>query len=221
MIEARDLCYEYPDGGFQLQLPDWQVPPGSLALVVGPSGSGKTTLLGLLAGILPVTSGELRVGGEQLERCTDAQRRTMRIRSVGQVFQDLELVQYLTVRENILLPYFINRQFRLTAEAERRAERLAEQAQVASQLDRPVDRLSRGEQQRVAACRAMVVEPALILADEPTASLDGATGGQLLEMLFASCRQTGATLVMVSHQESLAAEFDQVLDLSADRVGEE
>jgi putative ABC transport system ATP-binding protein len=221
MIEARDLCYEYPDGGFQLQLPCWRVPPGSLALVVGPSGSGKTTLLGLLAGILPVTSGELRVGSEQLERTTDARRRTMRISTVGQVFQDLELVQYLTVRENILLPYFINRQFRLTAEAERRAERLAEQAQVASQLDRPVDRLSRGEQQRVAACRAMVVEPALILADEPTASLDGATGGQLLEMLFASCRQTGATLVMVSHQESLAAEFDQVLDLAAPCVGEE
>jgi putative ABC transport system ATP-binding protein len=221
MIEARDLRYEYPDGGFQLQLPCWQVPPGSRALVVGPSGSGKTTLLGLLAGILPVTSGELRVGSEQMERITDARRRTMRISMVGQVFQDLELVQYLTVRENILLPYFINHQFRLTAEAERRAERLAEQAQVASQLDRPVDRLSRGEQQRVAACRAMVVEPALILADEPTASLDGATGGQLLEMLFASCRQTGATLVMVSHQESLAAEFDQVLDLAAPCVGEE
>ena len=221
MIEARDLHYRYPDGGFQLQLPLWQVQRGSRVLVVGPSGSGKTTLLGLLAGVLPVSSGKLRVGSEQLDQCTDAQRRTMRISSVGQVFQDLELVKYLTVRENILLPYFINRRFQLTPEAERRAGELAEQSQISDQLDRPVDRLSRGEQQRVAVCRALVVQPALVLADEPTASLDGATGGQLLEMLFESCRQTGAPLVMVSHQESLASECDQLLDLSALPIGEE
>ena len=221
MIDARDLRYSYPDGGFQLELPRWQVQPGSRVLVVGPSGSGKTTLLGLLSGLLPVSSGELRVGSEQLEKCSDAQRRTMRISSIGQVFQDLELVEYLTVRENILLPYFINRKFQLTPGAEKRAEELAGQARIACQLDRPVDRLSRGEQQRVAACRALVVEPALILADEPTASLDDSTAGELLEMLFEGCRETGATLVMVSHQQSLASECDQLLDLSARGPGEE
>ena len=215
MIQARDLQYQYHDGSFRLRIPDWHVARGSRVLVVGPSGCGKTTLLGLLAGLLPVGGGELHIGGRKMEQLGDTERRMMRISTVGQVFQELELVEYLTVRENILLPYFINRQFQLTAEAERRAEELAQQAHIDSHLDRPVGRLSHGERQRVAACRAMVVKPGLILADEPTANLDSVAGNRLLEMFFACCQQTGATLVMVSHYKSLADGFDELLDLSS------
>lgn len=218
MIQASNLSYMYPDATFQLQLEDWKVPAGEQLAVVGPSGSGKTTLLNLLAGILPLTSGKLRVGRWQLDEMSDHERRAMRASSIGQVFQDLELIEYLTVQENILLPYLINGSLTRTVDVDRRIEELAQRVGIRPLLSRRPGKLSHGERQRVAAMRALVAEPELVLADEPTASLDAENKFQLLELLSESCRQLGATLVIVTHDESVAERMESRLDLSAQQA---
>ena len=164
-----------------------------------------------MAGLLPVGGGELHIGGRKMEQLGDTERRMMRISTVGQVFQELELVEYLTVRENILLPYFINRQFQLTAEAERRAAELAQQARIDSHLDRPVGRLSHGERPRVAACRAMVVEPGLILADEPTANVDSDTAKHLLDLMQELNESHAATFIFSTHDQRVMERAKRVI----------
>jgi putative ABC transport system ATP-binding protein len=215
MIQASNLSYMYPDSTFQLQLADWNVSQGEQLAIVGPSGSGKTTLVNLLAGILRPSEGQLRVGQWQLDEMSERQRRAMRASSIGQVFQDFELIDYLTVQENVLLPYLINGSLTRTADVDRRIESLADRVGIQSLLSRRPGKLSHGERQRVAAIRALVAEPQLVLADEPTASLDAENKFQLLELLSDSCRELAATLVIVTHDEAVADRMESRLDLSS------
>jgi ABC-type lipoprotein export system ATPase subunit len=212
MIQARDLDFSYGQGEFRLRIPDLQVGRGTVTAFIGPSGCGKTTLLNLIAGIFQPTSGAIETNGVAVGRLSDAERRSFRIRTVGLVFQEFELLEYLSVLDNILLPYRINPALRLEPAVRRRARDLAERVGIAEQLDRHPTQLSQGERQRVAVCRAVLTEPALLLADEPTGNLDPATGERVLDILLAEARRRQATLVMVTHDHDLLSRFERVVD---------
>jgi putative ABC transport system ATP-binding protein len=215
VVEIRELVFRYPGGDFRLEVDALDVARGEKVALIGPSGVGKTTLLNIVAGILPVERGAVRVDGEDLARRTDAWRRAFRIGRIGLVFQEFELLDYLGARDNILLPYRLNRALRFDAAARKRAEELAGELGLAHRLRHRPAALSQGERQRVAMCRALVAEPRLILADEPTGNLDPAMARAALELLLGQVRARGLTLVMVTHNHALLEAFDRVIDVGA------
>ena len=185
---------------------------GSTVAFIGPSGSGKTTLLNLIAGIALPLSGSIVTGETELTTLDDADRRAFRIQNVGLVFQEFELLEYLTVFDNILLPYRINAAMKLDEAVRARARELAREVDIADKLDRYSTKLSQGEKQRVAVCRALLSEPTLLLADEPTGNLDPNNKGRVLDILFEYAERTGATLVTVTHDHDLIGRFGRVID---------
>jgi ABC-type lipoprotein export system ATPase subunit len=214
MIELEDLEFRYGEGDFRLRIPELTVERGSRVAVVGPSGSGKTTFLHLVAGIAMPRSGRVVTGGTEVTALDDAARRAFRIRNIGLVFQEFELLEYLSVLDNILLPYRIDPVLRVDAAVRERAARLAERVGIADKLGRFATRLSQGEKQRVAVCRALLVGPELLLADEPTGNLDPANKGRVLDILVDHAEESGATLVLVTHDRDLLGRFQRVIDFS-------
>lgn len=212
MIRIRDLGFAFADGGFALRLPELDVAAGEHLAIAGPSGSGKTTLLNLIAGILRPLSGEIRVDGRDLAGLPDTEARAFRLRRLGFVFQNFALIDYLSVRDNILHPVRLDPAAELTPEVRGRAQMLAEATGIADKLDRHPGQLSQGEQQRAAIARSLLTAPGLILADEATGNLDPANKTLILDLLFAQCRAVGATLVAVTHDTDLLPRFDRVLD---------
>jgi putative ABC transport system ATP-binding protein len=213
VIELRDVQFAYRGGSFRLDIPSLRVPGGERLAVIGPSGSGKTTLLNLIAGILTPGEGEIEVAGTEVSALGDAHRRDFRIRNIGFVFQDFELLDYLDVLDNILHPYRIST-LRLDRTVRDRAERLAERLGVGDKLKRRADNLSQGEKQRVAICRALLPGPRLILADEATGNLDPFNKGRILDLLFDSVADHGATMLAVTHDHELLPRFDRVVDFA-------
>ncbi len=218
-VGIRDLRFGYGEGDFRLHVPQLSVKDGEALALIGPSGSGKTTLLHLIAGIAVPQSGEVVTGGVEVSRLADRERREFRIRNIGLVFQEFELLEYLNVLDNVLLPYRIHPALRLDSEVRERAGRLADEVGIGMLLDRYVTRLSQGERQRVAICRALVTEPAILLADEPTGNLDPESKERVLDILFACVRRTGATLVAVTHDHDVLPRFDRVVDFKSFHVG--
>ena len=214
MIEIDDLEFRYESDSFGMRIPNLRIPTGESVALVGASGCGKTTLLNLLAGIVVPCEGNILFEGRELTRFDDAARRAFRISCVGMVFQEFELLDYLNVEENILLPFLINASQRLTQETRERVVELAESLGLAMLVKRPIARLSHGERQRVAIARALVANPQLLLADEPTGNLDPATRDQIVDLLFeqAAARQT--TLIMATHDHGLIDRFDRVIDFA-------
>lgn len=213
MIGLRDVRFAYA-GAFTIEIPILDVAPGERVAIAGPSGSGKTTLLNLIAGILRPAAGEIVVAGENLGRLAPAALRDFRIRRLGFIFQNFALVEYLSVRDNILHPARLNPALALTPALRTRAEALAAAAGVARHLDRFPGRLSQGEQQRVAIARSLIAAPALILADEATGNLDPANKDVILDLLFAEAEAAGATLLAVTHDHALLPRFDRVIDFA-------
>ncbi|MBC8354064.1 MAG: ABC transporter ATP-binding protein [Planctomycetes bacterium] len=214
MIEISNLEFQYSDAGFRLRVPQLSISRGEKIAIVGPSGSGKTTLLMLVAGVQVAKGGTIRVGNTIISSLNDADRRRFRIANIGLVFQELELIEYLSVRENILLPYLINRAMRLDASATEAARDLAEALGMSDKLDRRPARLSQGERQRVAICRAMLTCPDVVLADEATGNLDSKTANAMLDLLLSQVDERGATLLFVTHDHSLLDRFDRTIDLA-------
>jgi ABC-type lipoprotein export system ATPase subunit len=212
MIRINGLTFQYPGADFHLQVPAFQVQAGEKVAVIGPSGSGKTTLLNLLAGILVPDSGTIQVNEHNVSGLTDAGRRNFRVSNIGFVFQEFELIDYLNVLDNILHPYRITRSLKLTPEVRAHAVSLAESMEIGAKLNRAINRLSQGEKQRVAICRALLPAPGLILADEATGNLDPRNKGQILDLLFRSVADRGATLLAVTHDHELLPRFDRVID---------
>lgn len=212
MIEVRDLDFAYPAGEFRLRIGAFDVAPGEKLAVIGPSGSGKTTLLNLLAGIALPRRGRVRVAGEEISALPDPARRAFRATRIGFVFQDFELVEYLSVRDNILHPCRISRALELDGAARTRAQSLAGRLGIADKLARGVGDLSQGERQRVAICRALLAHPGLILADEATGNLDPDNKGRILDLLFEEAAAVRATVVAVTHDHALLGRFDRVAD---------
>ena len=214
-VGIRDLRFGYGEGDFHLHVPQLSAKNGEALALIGPSGSGKTTLLNLIAGIAVPQSGEVVTRGVEVSRLADRERRAFRIRNVGLVFQEFELLEYLNVLDNVLLPYRIHSALRLDLEVRERARRLADEVGIGALLDRYVTRLSQGERQRVAICRALVTEPAILLADEPTGNLDPESKERVLDILFACAGRTGATLVAVTHDHDVLPRFDRVVDFKS------
>ena len=213
MISISDLRFRYPDGEFELNVPALSVANKETVAVIGPSGSGKTTLLHLMAGIRLPQEGKVTTDGVEVTDLDDGTRRDFRIRRIGMVFQEFELLEYLTVLDNILLPYRINGSLNLNQEVRQRAASIADKVGIAEKLNRLSTKLSHGEKQRVAVCRALIAEPVLLLADEPTGNLDPTNTQKVLDILLDAADATGATLVTVTHDHDLLPRFDRSLNV--------
>ena len=212
MISISDLRFRYSQGGFALYVPELEVESGERVAVIGPSGSGKTTLLNLIAGIRSPQSGSVITNQVDISGLADGARRDFRIRNIGLVFQEFELLEYLNVVDNILLAYRINGSLELNKEVRQRAVELAEMMGIGDKVSRNVRRLSQGEKQRVAVCRALLAEPPLLLADEPTGNLDPTNKDKVLDILIEYAESKGSTLVTVTHDHDLLSRFQRVID---------
>lgn len=217
MITINDLSFRYPGGDFTLDISRLALEQGEKVAVVGPSGTGKTTLLNLIAGISVPDQGSIALGADLMTGKNDAARRALRAARIGFVFQDFALLEYLTAMENILFPFRIAGQAKIDAKARQRAADLAASCGLNGKLDRRPGALSQGEQQRVALCRALVMKPDLVLADEATGNLDPANKIAILDLLFARTAEQGATLLAVTHDHELLPRFDRVIDFSSFR----
>lgn len=215
MIAVADLEFRY-GGEFSLRIDKLEIDSGSAVAFIGPSGTGKTTLLHLLAGILVPDSGTILRNGTVVNGLDDAARRDLRIRTIGLVFQDFELLDYLNVLDNILLPYRLHPSLQLDESVKTRARELATRLGVGDRLHRFPDQLSQGEKQRSALCRALLPRPSLILADEPTGNLDPENKKAVLDLLFdyVSEANDGVTLVTVTHDHELLGQFSRVVDFA-------
>jgi putative ABC transport system ATP-binding protein len=185
---------------------DLEIPRGQVAAIMGPSGSGKSTLLGLLAGLDSPTTGQVILDGEDITRLPEDQMALVRGRKIGFVFQAYHLIPTLTAEENVLLPMELAG---LENGGRSRARELLDRVGLAGRFDHYPVQLSGGEQQRVALARAFALRPPILLADEPTGNLDSATGQAVLELLLTLNREQGTTMVLVTHEESLAASADR------------
>jgi ABC-type lipoprotein export system ATPase subunit len=212
MIEITDLEFHFPHSDFRFAVSSLRIGRAERVAVIGPSGSGKTTLLHLISGILSPSRGRIHVQDRDMNTLGDAARRAWRLARIGMVFQNFELVSYLDATENICLPYRLNPALRLTPEVARRLEQLARQTGIAHRLRYMPHRLSQGEKQRVAICRAVLPEPPLLLADEPTGNLDPSAKRCVVDILFDQTERTGAALLMVTHDMEIAARFPRVID---------
>jgi putative ABC transport system ATP-binding protein len=214
VIAIEQLSFHYPRSTFTLRVPDLMVGDSEKVALVGPSGSGKTTLLHLIAGILLPDTGNIAVGEARPHQLNDAQRRAFRIATLGLVFQDFQLLEALDVLENILLPYRINPALNLTPEVRDRARQLAHDTGLDHRLHHRPGRLSQGEKQRTALCRALINQPQCLLADEPTGNLDPHAKTRVLDVLFEQCARASASLLMVTHDLGLLGRFNRAINLA-------
>ena len=212
VVAVSNLEFRYPEGEFRLVIPSLEIGRGATAALIGPSGCGKTTLLNLIAGIAVPQTGRIETSGVDVSGLPDSARRDFRIANIGLVFQEFELLEYLTVLDNILLSYRINPSLRLDRSVRERAEGLARRVGIEEHLSRPPDQLSHGERQRVAVCRAVLTDPALLLADEPTGNLDPANKGRVMDILFDYARDSDTTLITVTHDHELLSRFERTID---------
>lgn len=215
-MEASDLRFAYAAGREVLRLPRLVIPAGERVFLHGPSGSGKTTLLGLIAGVLQPTGGRIAVLGRDLASIPSGERDAFRGVHIGYLFQLFNLIPYLSVAENIALPCRLHhaRAERLRGESiDGAARRLAKALGIGDYLETAVTALSVGQQQRVAAARALIGSPELVIADEPTSALDTDRRDEFLELLFRQCADADSTLLFVSHDLGLGARFDRQLAL--------
>jgi len=211
-VNFSDTIFTYPGSDFRLSVPELQVSTGERLAIIGPSGSGKTTLLNLIAGIFLPGQGDVVVNGVEISKLSDARRREFRISQIGFVFQDFELLDYLSVLDNILHPFRITRALRMTSVVRARATQLAERMGIGDKLLRHAKDLSHGEKQRAAICRALVTQPGIVLADEATGNLDPENKYRIMDLLHEIVVAQKATLIAVTHDHDLLPRFDRVID---------
>lgn len=214
-VRVSGLNFGYEPGKLVLDIEAVEIERGEKVFLFGPSGSGKTTLLGLVAGVLRPPPGTLEVLGHDLGSMSGPARDAFRASHIGYVFQMFNLIPYLDVRDNIALPVRMNseRRGRLTGSLDESIAEVADTLGIGDLLGQTVTRLSVGQQQRVAAARALLGSPELIVADEPTSALDADRRHAFLELLFRNVSDAGATLLFVSHDMTLADQFDRTLSL--------
>lgn len=220
IIEISDLVFRYPGATEAcLDIPVFRADAGDRIFFHGPSGSGKSTLLGLLGGVLVAERGSIRILGNDLANMHPSGRDHLRADHIGFLFQQFNLIPYLSVIDNVLLPCRFSRR-RLTQALtggntlQTEAERLLAHLDLGAALwNRPVTQLSVGQQQRVAAARALIGRPEIVIADEPTSALDADRQIAFLELLLHECAEANATLLFVSHDRRLAASFNREIAL--------
>ncbi len=217
MLSIEDLRFSWQPGKPLLDLPSLSLGAGESLFLRGPSGSGKSTLLNLVGGVLRAQSGSIRLLGHALETLKPRQRDRLRADHIGFVFQQFNLLPYFDAIDNVLLScgFSPRRAERAGADPRAQARMLLERMQmdVDEVAGRPAAELSVGQQQRVAAARALIGAPDLVIADEPTSALDADTRDDFLNLLFDECRRAGAALLFVSHDRGLESRFDRSVDL--------
>src|SRR5689334_23674129 len=213
MLIARDLSKEYRSGDNTLAVlrdVNFSIPQGAFVAIVGPSGSGKTTLLGLLAGLDTPSRGQVILDDADMTAMDEDQRAKLRGEKVGFVFQSFQLISTLTALENVQVPL----ELRGERGAVERARDLLTRVGLGDRLDHFPTQLSGGEQQRVAIARAFANSPRILFADEPTGNLDSETGARIVALLETLNRESGATVIIVTHDLTLAAQADRMIRLS-------
>ncbi len=220
MLVARELTKEYQSGESRLAVlrnVSFEIPQGTFVSIVGPSGSGKTTLLGLLAGLDQPSSGTVILDGADLTRLDEDARARLRGEKVGFIFQSFQLIPTLTAAENVQVPL----ELRGDTDAAERARDILRRVGLADRLRHFPNQLSGGEQQRVAIARAFANQPRILFADEPTGNLDGATGARIVELLDQLNQESGATVVIVTHDIGLAEHAKRIIRLRDGEVVED
>lgn len=220
LLELDEIGFAWPDQAELLNIPAFALERNQSLFLKGPSGSGKTTLLGLIGGVHKAQRGSVRLLGQELGTLSAGARDRFRVDHSGYIFQQFNLLPFLSVRENVSLPCRFSR-LRSKRACQRHgsvshaAAQLLEHLGLAASLhERRADTLSIGQQQRVAAARALIGQPELVIADEPTSALDADSREAFLQLLFAECRAAGSSLLFVSHDQSLASLFDRSLSLA-------
>jgi len=221
LISLSNLGFAWPGHAELLDIPGFTLERGESLFLKGPSGSGKTTLLGLLGGVQKPNRGCIQLLGQDLSTLSAGARDRFRVDHTGYIFQQFNLLPFLSVRENVELPCHFSklragRAIQRYGSVDGAAAALLAHLglQDAGLLQRRADELSIGQQQRVAAARALIGQPELVIADEPTSALDADAREAFLELLFAECRAAGSSLLFVSHDQSLAHLFDRSLSLA-------
>lgn len=217
VLELENLSFSY-DGVFSLRLPLWKIQAGESIFIHGPSGSGKSTLLGMIAGIHRSATGVFRILGEDFQSMSSGQRDRFRADHIGIIFQQFNLIPYLSVLENVLLPLDISskRFKRLDGRSPRvEAESILSSLGLGDLVRRSVLHLSVGQQQRVAIARALIGKPELIIADEPTSALDADQKLNFIDLLVTHSKASHSTLLFVSHDRGLENRFARSLSLGS------
>lgn len=215
-LSLEQLKFHYRPGREILDIPSLTIDAGERVFLFGPSGSGKTTLLGIVAGVLTANSGKVAVLGRDLGPMTASQKDAFRGSHIGYIFQLFNLIPYLSVAENITLPCLLSDERRKRLNGKPLLDAARESARhlgIEELLKENVTNLSVGQQQRVAAARALIGTPELIIADEPTSSLDHDHRARFIELLFQAAKSAGSTVIFVSHDRTLQPLFDRALSL--------
>jgi putative ABC transport system ATP-binding protein len=220
MIEVRGLKKSIHNGNRMVEILkgiDLFIPAGQFVAIMGASGSGKSTLLGLLAGLDLPTEGDVLIDGVEISRLPEDKLAEVRGKKLGFVFQSYQLIPTLTALENVLLPYELNAQ----GNGRARAVELLASVGLGERMDHYPVQLSGGEQQRVALARAFILDPPIVLADEPTGNLDSTNGAHVLDLLLGRNRASGATLVLVTHDPQISARANRRILLSDGAIVED
>ena len=221
ILDLKNVCFSWKNSGRELlNLPELLVEQHDHVFLQGPSGSGKSTLLALVGGILVSESGTLKVLGTEIKNLSSSARDAFRVDHIGFIFQLFNLLPYLSIEENVMLPLSFSkmrakRAGRTKIDQVNEAHRLLKSLALGEQLAEksPVIELSVGQQQRVAAARALIGNPELIIADEPTSALDADLRHSFLELLFGECKKAGSTLLFVSHDSTLSELFNRKISM--------
>lgn len=216
-INIRDLKFSYghklDSSPLVLSIDELEIKSGEKVFLYGPSGHGKSTLLNILAGVLPVRNGQVEVLGKNLHNIGQSARDHLRGENIGYIFQLFNLIPYLTIRENIVLPCLINKKRAGKIDFHQQADDLIKTLGLSQFAEKKVTSLSIGQQQRVAAARALIGSPSLIIADEPTSSLDEFNTSEFMNLLLGEWEKRGFTLVFVSHDSGLKKYFPKTISL--------
>ena len=214
-VKVRDLVHRHVGQEVPIRVAGLEIESGEKVAITGPSGCGKTTLLSCIAGILVPSAGEVAVGDTRVDQLGESARRKFRREQIGLVFQEFELLEHLDVRENAFLPLWLAGREPSTEEQEKFVGR-ATRCGISDLLQRKPRALSQGERQRAAVCRALMTSPTLVLADEPTGSLDATSGRVVLDLIFEEAEITGATVIVVTHDTTMLSGFDRIENIGED-----
>lgn len=213
-IEIKNVEFRYPSKStYLLRIPGLSFESGSHTALLGPSGSGKSTVLNLVSGVLTPQAGEIAADGLPVNTWASTEREDFRSRNIGILPQDILLLDYLSVQENVLFPLRLHGWRSPSAADRRRAIGLLEKAGLVDLKDAPANRISRGEQQRTALCRALITRPKIVLADEPTSSLDPEGKQEAMDLLQACAREVGATLITATHDTDVVGAYADTLTM--------
>lgn len=213
LIKLEEVRFSYSKDSFELKIPGLSIGSSEKLAITGPSGCGKTTLLNLISGIIKPNSGRIWMDDIELSSLDTQDMKDLRLVKMGLIFQQFELLEYLSVVDNILLPFRINPILKLEAETRKRARSLAISMGLGDKLKRFPANLSQGERQRVSVARALITQPDLLICDEPTANLDPVNRDRILDIIDSYCNETKTALIMVTHDREILGRFDRVQNI--------